>query len=158
MPHAEKYKEIANDCNYDATCTLTSLPVSDSGKFKCLSFLVQSVLERVHLSNLVVFMSMLHHPSDFLLYYILCHMHNKLYETSSRSLVTCELIYGKIEWNQYFHVGNIYSASWKTWFLPWFMLREIVCIDGNHRRRVRLWRICCITNIFLSLVFVWLIL
>jgi hypothetical protein len=28
-PHMDKYKEITNDWNYDASCTPTSLPVSD---------------------------------------------------------------------------------------------------------------------------------
>jgi hypothetical protein len=28
-PHTDKYKEIMNDWNYDASCTLTSFPVWD---------------------------------------------------------------------------------------------------------------------------------
>jgi hypothetical protein len=42
-PHTDKYKEIMNDWNYDASCTLTSLPVWDLENFKCLVFVVQSV-------------------------------------------------------------------------------------------------------------------
>jgi hypothetical protein len=44
-PHMDKYKEITNDWNYDAGCTLASLPVSDSEHFmryifvaKCTTF------------------------------------------------------------------------------------------------------------------------
>jgi hypothetical protein len=42
-PYADKYKEITNDWNYDASCTLTSLPVWDLENFKRLIFVVQSV-------------------------------------------------------------------------------------------------------------------
>jgi hypothetical protein len=42
-PHTDKYKEITNDWNYDAGCTLTSLPVWDLENFKRLIFVVQSV-------------------------------------------------------------------------------------------------------------------
>jgi hypothetical protein len=42
-PHADKYKEITNNWNYDASCTLTSLPVWDLENFKSLIFTVQSV-------------------------------------------------------------------------------------------------------------------
>jgi hypothetical protein len=38
-----KYKAITNDRNYDASCTLTSLPVWDLENFKRLVFVVQSV-------------------------------------------------------------------------------------------------------------------
>jgi hypothetical protein len=38
-----KYKEITNDWNYDASCTLTSLPVWDLENFKRLIFIVESV-------------------------------------------------------------------------------------------------------------------
>jgi hypothetical protein len=42
-PHTGKYKEITNYSNYDASCTLTSLPVWDLENFKRLIFYVQSV-------------------------------------------------------------------------------------------------------------------
>jgi hypothetical protein len=42
--HVVKYKAITNNCNYDASCTLTSLPVWDLENFKRLVFVVQSVL------------------------------------------------------------------------------------------------------------------
>jgi hypothetical protein len=42
-PHMVKYKAIMNDWNYDASCTLTSLPVWVLENFKCLVFVVQSV-------------------------------------------------------------------------------------------------------------------
>jgi hypothetical protein len=42
-PHPGKYKEITNDSNYDASCTLSSLPVWDLENFKGLIFVVQSV-------------------------------------------------------------------------------------------------------------------
>jgi hypothetical protein len=42
-PHTDKYKEITNNSNYDASCTLTSLPVWDLENFKRLIFVVQSV-------------------------------------------------------------------------------------------------------------------
>jgi hypothetical protein len=42
-PHADKYKEITNNWNYDASCTLTSLPVWDFENFKRLIFVVQTV-------------------------------------------------------------------------------------------------------------------
>jgi hypothetical protein len=41
--HTDKYKEIMNNWNYDAGCTLTSLPVWDLQNFKRLIFVVQSV-------------------------------------------------------------------------------------------------------------------
>jgi hypothetical protein len=42
-PHTDKYKEITNNWNYDASCTLTSLPAWDFENFKRLIFVVQSV-------------------------------------------------------------------------------------------------------------------
>jgi hypothetical protein len=39
-PHTGKYKEITNDLNYDASCTLTSLTVWDLENFKHLIFVV----------------------------------------------------------------------------------------------------------------------
>jgi hypothetical protein len=42
-PHTSKYNEITNNWNYDASCTLTSLPVWDLENFRCLVFVVQSV-------------------------------------------------------------------------------------------------------------------
>jgi hypothetical protein len=42
-PHTDKYKEITNNWNYDASCTLTSLPVWDLENFKRLIFVVQTV-------------------------------------------------------------------------------------------------------------------
>jgi hypothetical protein len=42
-PHTDKYKEITNEWNYDASCMLTSRPVWDSENFKHLIFVVQSV-------------------------------------------------------------------------------------------------------------------
>jgi hypothetical protein len=38
QPHTGKYKEITNDSNYDASCTLTSLPVWDLENYKRLIF------------------------------------------------------------------------------------------------------------------------
>jgi hypothetical protein len=42
-PRTGNYKEITNDLNYDASCTLKSLPVWDLENFKRLIFVVQSV-------------------------------------------------------------------------------------------------------------------
>jgi hypothetical protein len=42
-PHTNEYKEITNNWNYDASCTLTSLPVWDLENFKRLIFVVQTV-------------------------------------------------------------------------------------------------------------------
>jgi hypothetical protein len=42
-PRTGKYKEITNYSNYDASCTLTSLPVWDLENFKLLIFVVQIV-------------------------------------------------------------------------------------------------------------------
>jgi hypothetical protein len=42
-PHMVQYKAITNDWNYDASRTLTSLPVWDIENFKRLVFVVQSV-------------------------------------------------------------------------------------------------------------------
>jgi hypothetical protein len=42
-PHADKYKEIKIDWNYDASCTLTSLPVWDLENLKRLIFDAQRV-------------------------------------------------------------------------------------------------------------------
>jgi hypothetical protein len=47
-PHTDKYKEITNDWNYDASCTLTSLPVWDLENFKRLIFSAQSVQSKKH--------------------------------------------------------------------------------------------------------------
>jgi hypothetical protein len=41
--HADKYKEIRNDWNYDASCTLTSLTIWVFENFKRLMFVAQSV-------------------------------------------------------------------------------------------------------------------
>jgi hypothetical protein len=43
MATYDKYKEIINDFNYDATCTLMLLPVWDLENFEHLIFVVQSV-------------------------------------------------------------------------------------------------------------------
>jgi hypothetical protein len=43
-PHMNKYKEIMNNWNYDASCTLTSLTVRDLQNFKRFIFVVQSIL------------------------------------------------------------------------------------------------------------------
>jgi hypothetical protein len=42
-PHMDKHREITNDWNYDASCTLTSLLVWDLENFKRLVFVLQSV-------------------------------------------------------------------------------------------------------------------
>jgi hypothetical protein len=42
-PHTDKYKEITNNWNYDASCTAASLPVWDLENFQRLIFVVQSV-------------------------------------------------------------------------------------------------------------------
>jgi hypothetical protein len=42
-PHTDKYKEITNNWNYDANCTVTSLPVRELENFKRLIFVVQRV-------------------------------------------------------------------------------------------------------------------
>jgi hypothetical protein len=42
-PRMDKYKEITNDWNYDASCTLTSLPVWVLDNFRRLIFVAQSV-------------------------------------------------------------------------------------------------------------------
>jgi hypothetical protein len=44
-PHTDKNKEITNNWNYDASCTVTSLPVWNLQNFKRLIFVVQSVQE-----------------------------------------------------------------------------------------------------------------
>jgi hypothetical protein len=43
QPHANKYKEIKNDWNHDASCTLTSHLIQDLENVKPLIFVVQSV-------------------------------------------------------------------------------------------------------------------
>jgi hypothetical protein len=40
-PHTDKFKDITNNWNYDASCTLTSLPVWDLENFKRLIFAVR---------------------------------------------------------------------------------------------------------------------
>jgi hypothetical protein len=42
-PHMIKYKAFTNDWNYDASRTLTLLPVWDLENFKRFGFVVQSV-------------------------------------------------------------------------------------------------------------------
>jgi hypothetical protein len=42
-PHTDKYMEITNDWNYDTSCTLASLPVSDIENIKRLIFVAESV-------------------------------------------------------------------------------------------------------------------
>jgi hypothetical protein len=42
-PHTNKHKEIKIDWIHDASCTVTSLPVSGLEHFKCLIFVAQSV-------------------------------------------------------------------------------------------------------------------
>jgi hypothetical protein len=62
-PHVVKYKAVMNDWNYDASCTLTSLPVWDLENFNHLVFVVQSVhifkenswcLDGIYMSNLLI--------------------------------------------------------------------------------------------------------
>jgi hypothetical protein len=43
-PHTDKYKEITNNWNYDASCTLTSLP----RKFEALDFCCTECTYRYH--------------------------------------------------------------------------------------------------------------
>jgi hypothetical protein len=50
-PHVDKHKEITNNWNYDASCTLTSLPVWDLEHFNLLIFVVQSVPPALTISN-----------------------------------------------------------------------------------------------------------
>jgi hypothetical protein len=42
-PRTDEYKEISDDLNYDASCTLTYLPVSDLECFQRLKFVTQGV-------------------------------------------------------------------------------------------------------------------
>jgi hypothetical protein len=42
-PETDKYKEITNDWNYDASCTFTSLQVWDLENFMHLIFVAYSV-------------------------------------------------------------------------------------------------------------------
>jgi hypothetical protein len=42
-PHMNKYKEIMNDWHYYASCTLTSLPVSNFENFKHFLFVAQKL-------------------------------------------------------------------------------------------------------------------
>jgi hypothetical protein len=42
-PHMDKYKEIMNEWNYDASCMLTPPLVLDLENFQCLIFVAQSV-------------------------------------------------------------------------------------------------------------------
>jgi hypothetical protein len=44
-PDTDKYKKLTNNWNYDASCTVTSLPVWDFENFKRLNFVVQSLHE-----------------------------------------------------------------------------------------------------------------
>jgi hypothetical protein len=43
-PHTDKYKEVMNDWNYDASCTLTSLPVWGLENFKRLIFVAECTM------------------------------------------------------------------------------------------------------------------
>jgi hypothetical protein len=42
-PHMDKYKEITNDWNYDASCTLTSLMILDLENCKRVVFDAESI-------------------------------------------------------------------------------------------------------------------
>lgn len=46
-PHMNKYTEVRNDWNYDATCKVISLLVSDSENFKHLRFVAQCVYDNI---------------------------------------------------------------------------------------------------------------
>jgi hypothetical protein len=50
-PHMDEYKEDTNDWNYDANCTLTSLPVSDLETFQGLIFVAQSVQKAIFVKS-----------------------------------------------------------------------------------------------------------
>jgi hypothetical protein len=52
-PHVDKYKEITNNWNYDASCTLISLPVLDLENIKRLFFVVQSVQNGLQTSVII---------------------------------------------------------------------------------------------------------
>jgi hypothetical protein len=53
-PLKDKYKEITNDWNYDASCMLASLLVWDLENFKCLVFVVESVSRNVNSQSVPV--------------------------------------------------------------------------------------------------------
>jgi hypothetical protein len=42
-PHTDTFKKITNGWNYDASCTLTSIPVSGFENFKRLIFVARSI-------------------------------------------------------------------------------------------------------------------
>lgn len=42
-PHTNKYNDITNDLSYDASCTLTTLPVCELQNFERLISVVQGV-------------------------------------------------------------------------------------------------------------------
>jgi hypothetical protein len=50
----DKYKKIGNEGNYDASCMLTSLPVSDLEICKCLIFVAQSI-QNIKLKNKIIY-------------------------------------------------------------------------------------------------------
>jgi hypothetical protein len=54
-PHMEKYKEITNYWNYDASCMFTSLPASDYENFQCLIFVAQSAQTALALREDLIF-------------------------------------------------------------------------------------------------------
>jgi hypothetical protein len=56
-PHTDKYKEITNNWNYDARCTLTSLPVQDLEHFKSFIFVAQNIQQKTVL--LIIFVEKL---------------------------------------------------------------------------------------------------
>jgi hypothetical protein len=53
-PHMNKYKEIMNDKNYDASCMLTSLPAWNIENFKHLmTFVAQSAHVRCKMEKIM---------------------------------------------------------------------------------------------------------
>jgi hypothetical protein len=65
-----KYKGITNDWNYDASCTLTSLPISNLDNFKGLIFVAQSVQEDWGGSVLWIVVSWVHSVDSELFNYL----------------------------------------------------------------------------------------
>jgi hypothetical protein len=59
-PLMNKHKEIMKDWNYDATCTHTSLPVSDLENLKCLIFFWGGGGDRVYRREMLFWMMVVH--------------------------------------------------------------------------------------------------
>jgi hypothetical protein len=88
--HTDKYKEIAKDFNYDASCTHSLLPVSDLQKFKCLTFVAQSAPRSRQIFSFETHFRSFTFPFKI--------KNKRIQETSKAYIILIQMLLRTIEW------------------------------------------------------------